>query len=130
MSLITQDDVVPGAVFKVWWPFMSHQREDDRLAWTVGWQQEFYDEIAYYWQGEGAQIRTVVSLHRPAPQYEVRVFFQRHWQHPDGLEPPRRSLHVETLTRFLKFANGRSLAFLEGNRGDNELIATIWEGQP
>lgn len=57
-------------------------------TWVPGWLFEpcgrYGEDVQEVWDGEGLQLRTIVSLHKPGPKYPERVFYVRQWQAPCG----------------------------------------------
>ena len=137
---MTRTDLTVGATFEVWWPFRMQEvgavdvdgfrKEPDRIIWHPGWDAEcggaYGEAWDFCWNGEGAQVRTSVSIHSPGETYQPRIFFKRQWKAPDGTASRPGPLIVETEGRFLRWLTGKSLAFLSENRGHDDVVATIW----
>lgn len=95
-----------GWTYETWWPFKRTtytQWDEDGPAevatWAPGWDYKILDEhgnSASVWDGEGAVIFTVVSLHRPSPRYPERAFYIRQWRSPDGKVFGRDTLRMIT----------------------------------
>lgn len=103
-------DIGPGDVFKIAHPFV---REDfngpDGLVktWKPGTRQETPDDVNFFTiaDGEGLQVLTVVSLHRPG-SYPTRVFYTRKWIDPSGGEFGKRDLHCKGVSAFRQIIKG------------------------
>lgn len=89
--------LVPGVTYEAWHPFKREEYQpipDDPeggypakcATWVPGWRYEDCgpEDVEEVWDGEGEQLRTVVSTHRPGPRYPERVFYTRQWRAPDG----------------------------------------------
>ena len=76
-------------------------------TWVPGWDYEpdGPESMAPVWNGEGHEIRTVVSIHTPAPRYPTRVFYTRRWRDPDGHEFGRAGLRITTAAAFRRWLN-------------------------
>lgn len=137
---MTQEADTPtvGAIFERWWPF--HLIKESRRApdgspltdgfWCAGWETEsggdYGEDAIQTWNGEGAQVRTVISIHKPGPTFAPRIFYVRQWRNPEGEIIGKRRLFVETEGAFRRFLSGATLHFLAEARGEQDLIATIW----
>lgn len=102
-------DPVEGATYGRWYPF---KREDfhgfdadgpfTSPTWNPGWRYELvghYGDSCPVWDGEGVQMRHVVSIHKPG-RYPTRVFYTRQFRSPDGWLFGKTSLRMTTLAAF------------------------------
>lgn len=89
-------DIKAGDVFRVRFPFVRKMRTvwdiEDPFAgasqvetWVPGVANRFVppDDGEAYANGEGWQILTVVSVHKPG-RFPARVFFTQQFEDPDG----------------------------------------------
>jgi hypothetical protein len=89
--------LLAGTTYAAWHPFKREEYQpipDDPesgypakcATWVPGWRYEPSgpEDMEEVWDGEGVQLRTIVSLHRPGARYPERVFYTRQWQAPNG----------------------------------------------
>lgn len=104
-------DMVPGAVFERWHPFKREEvnRWNEEggykaMSWIPGWRYEMYcqDDGEPVWDGEGVEIRRLVSLHKP-DRYPERAFYVRQWRDPDGKVFGKTALRMTTSSAFRKW---------------------------
>lgn len=115
MDQASTADIKPGDVFKIKHPFV---REDfngpDGLekTWKPGTRQEQIanDDFVTMADGEGLQVLTVVSLHRPG-SYPTRVFYTRKWIDPNGGEFGKRDLLCKSVSAFRQIIKGYRWAY-------------------
>ena len=85
------EDGPPPAAIKVWQP---------------GWDQEASQYGEHHWcEAWGAEIRTIVSIHKPG-RYPERVFYVRQWRDPDGKVFGKKSLRILASRDFRRWASG------------------------
>lgn len=103
--------MVPGAVFERWYPFKREEVEiwdNDgaigAISWVPGWyyQDSGPEDQEPAWDGEGVEIRTLVSLHKPG-RYPERAFYVRQWRDPDGKVFGKTALRMTTASAFRKW---------------------------
>lgn len=111
MDQASTADIKPGDVFKVKHPFVF---EDYALSWKPGTiaqhegpNGERSPGVAH---GNGFQVLTVVSLHRPGP-YPTRVFYTRKWIDPNGGEFGKRDLLCKSVSAFRQIIKGYRWAY-------------------
>lgn len=78
-----------------------------RPTWVPGWKagETYYGERNWC-EGWGAELRTVVSIHRPG-KYPERVFYVRQWRDPDGRVFGKKGLRIVASRDFRTWATGR-----------------------
>lgn len=81
-------------------------RPKPQSTWIPGWDSgaDYYDEWTAC-EGWGAEIRTVVSVHRPG-HYPERVFYIRQWRDPDGRLFGKKRLRILASRDFRSWARG------------------------
>lgn len=115
-----------GVTYRVWFPFKrdTYERfEGDGSAetptWIPGWRYEqcgeYGEDSEAAWDGEGAESRLIVSIHRPG-RYPARAFYVRQWQAPDGKIFGKSNLRVTTVGAFRNWLRGSKTAHLFDDR--------------
>lgn len=106
---------IPGATFTVRHPFIrdTYTDMDAEGGWTVPcWRpgtihaHRTYDcgEV-YFAHGEGSQVLSVVSTHKPG-KYPERIFYTRAWMDPDGKVFGKGKLRCATVQTFAGLVHG------------------------
>ena len=103
------DEIKEGDVFRVRFPFVRKLgfvgHDDDghcyEETWTpgVGNRLVYPDDAEAYANGEGWQILTVVSTHKPG-RFPMRVFYTQEWEDPDGRVFGKAKCRVLTVQAF------------------------------
>lgn len=81
--------------------------------------------------GQGAQLLTVVSRHKPG-KYPERVFYTRKWRDPDGKEFGKPELRITSMVAWRAKISGyrHPYELSGGNRRPADLIAGPTQGVP
>ena len=98
------------------WPFQVADREAIEChaawEWKPGMRSEYhqididYGERTWRSDGLGRTEISVVSVHKPSPRHDYRVFYYQRWLSPDGRVEGKRALKMKTLRRFRTIAKG------------------------
>lgn len=116
--------IADGAVFEVRYPFKRTtftQWDEDGSSKISSWAPGWYSEPAGpeseipAWDGEGAEIRSVISVHKPG-NYPARVFYTRQWRDPNGNVFGKPGLRMTTVTAFRKWRRHSTLLRLSYER--------------
>lgn len=119
--------IAVGEVFEVPYPFVRdtyHGIEQDEEgegwhevalpSWKPGTRSEYTGapdgDTGSVADAMGAQILTVISLHRPG-KYPERVFFTRQWRDPDGKVWGKTKLRITTRGAFSALCAGYRHSF-------------------
>lgn len=107
-----------GECFEVPYPFVrdtyvSHQDDEEGPSsievptWKPGvrFEDEGYGDVEAYADAMGAQLLTVVSVHKPG-RFPTRVFYTRQWRDPDGAVWGKGKLRMTTLPAFTTLRGG------------------------
>lgn len=108
-----------GQVFTVTHPFIREEvslppadPEATGLNLVMSWRPGIRDELIDQWgssdkfaDGVGAQILTVVSVHKPG-RYPRRVFYTRQWRSPDGKVFGKPNLRIKAINAFKTLVKG------------------------
>lgn len=103
-----------GRAYEAWHPFKREQYtgfdEEGGFAsetWVPGWRYEPCgpEDVEEVWDGEGVQLRTIVSIHKPG-KYPERVFYVRQWRDPDGRVFGNTALRVVVTPTFRHWLYG------------------------
>lgn len=105
--------IASGEIIVVKYPFVRHiysppHPDDlDEMCWRPGVRlenvgPESCESVA---DGEGQQVFTVVSIHKPG-KYPTRVFYTRKWIDPDGKTFGKGSLKMISANAFLRRISG------------------------
>lgn len=77
-----------------------------RETWVPGWDEhENYYGTVHICDGWGAELRSVVSVHKPG-RYPERVFYVRQWRDPNGRVFGKARLRVLASRDFRAWARG------------------------
>lgn len=107
-------DYAEGQVIEVPYPFIwedYHGLDADGPFTKKSWQPGVHNVMVYpdeceaVADGLGAQILTVVSVHKPG-RFPARVFFTRTWRDPDGKKFGKGKCRVMTVEAFRRRARG------------------------
>jgi hypothetical protein len=111
-------ELAAGDVFEVAHPFVwekvSLPPDDpeggyrEGMSWRPGVTQgepDHWGECDMVAHGIGAQILTVVSVHKPG-RFPSRVFYTRRWRSPGGKEFGKGALRVKSLNAFTRLVRG------------------------
>lgn len=94
------DEPASGALF---------QAPQPHATWQPGWSYEACgphgEDSEEVWGGEGVQLRTIVSIHKPG-RFPTRVFYTRQWRDPDGKVFGKTSLRVVVAPTFRHWLMG------------------------
>ena len=110
-SRTARGDIVAGETYSAWWAFKrtTYTRFDEEggsevETWAPGWEYEAFgpEDSLPVWQGQGAQLRTVVAVYKPG-RFPERVFYTRRWRDPDGKEFGRDGLRITTAEAFRRW---------------------------
>lgn len=110
-SRTARGDIVAGETYSAWWAFKrtTYTRFDEEggsevETWAPGWEYEAFgpEDSVPVWQGQGAQLRTVVAVYKPG-RFPERVFYTRRWRDPDGKEFGRDGLRITTAEAFRRW---------------------------
>lgn len=106
---VNTPEIAEGAVFTVEYPFcrdVFETYDNDgpirEKTWRPGVRHELVapdGATATQMDGLGAQILTVVSVHKPG-RFPTRVFYTRKWRTPEGKEFGKSALRIKTLHAF------------------------------
>lgn len=118
-----------GRVFEVPYPFIKdtwiehYDGEDGPMTdeiptWRPGTRAEScdvgnaYSHIERWAEADamGAQILTVVSVHKPG-RFPTRVFYTRQWRDPDGKTFGKTKCRITTVPAFITLIAGYRVAF-------------------
>lgn len=104
----------PDDTFEVRYPFIRDTYTEydvdgpcERKTWRPGvrFEQHAPDDADAVADGVGAQIVTVVDVHKPG-RFQTRVFYTRQWRSPDGRLFGKGGLKVKTLQAFRRLIAG------------------------
>lgn len=112
-------EIEPGQVFTVAHPFVREEVSlppDDPdatglnlvMSWRPGIRHEQTDQWGSsdtFAEGIGAQILTVVSVHRPG-RYPARIFYTRQWRDPAGKLFGKPNLRIKAVSAFKTLVKG------------------------
>lgn len=129
-----------GRTYAAWFPFkrekyLPHYEYEDpasgggpqrpppeRDTWVPGWKIEIVHagpediDESPSWDGDGAMLLTVVSLHKPGPTYPTRAFYVRQWRDPDGRVFGKANLRCITASALKAWLRGSKTAHLFEDR--------------
>ena len=121
--------LIEGRTYEVWYPFKreTYTRFEaegctDEPTWAPGWRYEGrdvgYGEAAFdaEWDGDGAMLLTVVSLHKPGKTYPERAFYVRQWRDPDGKVFGKKNLRIVSSRALVGWLNGGKTQHLNDDR--------------
>lgn len=94
-----------GDVFTLRYPYIRCTYEDT-LGWKPGTKPYYAGDLYEEADGEGFVEYTLISLHKPADKYPMRVFYTRRWIDPDGLSFGKTRLYVAVLSKFKRLLQG------------------------
>ncbi len=115
--------LIVGETYQAWHPFTRGEHTDlfdfeeagsggtfampaPHPTWVPGFRFEqcgqYGEDTEEVWDGEGVQLRTVISLHKPA-HYPERVFYVRQWRDPSGKVFGKANLRVEVAGVFRRW---------------------------
>lgn len=79
----------------------------EQKTWRPGTRPEAIapDDAEMVADALGAQIVTIVSIHKPG-RFPARVFFTRRWRDPNGREFGKGKLYITTAGAFRQIING------------------------
>lgn len=118
--------VKEGAVISIAHPFVRDTIElidesgpYEKKTWVPGVRHEQYgpEDTEAVADGIGAQILTVVSVHKPG-RFPMRVFYVRRWRDPDGREFGKRKCHIKTAQAFGWIIRGYRVEFRMSEPGE------------
>lgn len=125
-------EVRPGDEFRVWFPFVRETvslLEPDgaggpcfveRESWRPGVRNVAVapDDCESHADGEGEQVLTVVSIHKPGLRYPPRVFYVQEWVDPERKRFGKKKLRMTTLAAFRRklFGYIHPVAVVAGKR--------------
>lgn len=119
--------LVAGETYQAWHPFTKGEYDDlldledpasgavcqapkPVATWIPGFRFEpcgqYGEDTEEVWDGEGVQLRTIVSLHKPGPTYPERVFFVRQWKAPSGKVFGKTGLRIAVAGEFRRWLRG------------------------
>lgn len=119
--------LIVGETYRAWHPFTQGEYLDcldfedpasggtfappkPSLTWVPGFRFEpcggYGEDTVEAWDGEGVQLRTVISLHKPGPTYPERVFYVRQWRAPNGRVFGKTGLRVAVSPVFRRWLRG------------------------
>ncbi len=118
-ALAAASDVVAGAEFTVTHPFCwdlaSRPSGDPEgpysqefMSWRPGVRYELlppYGDSEAIADGNGAQVLTVVSVHKPG-RFPARVFYTRRWIDPRGQSFGKGALRIKIVSAFRRLVRG------------------------
>jgi hypothetical protein len=108
------DALKPGAEIEIAYPFVRESVSlfdgdgySETLSWRPGTRGELVapDDSEMVADGIGAQIMTIISIHKPG-RFPERVFFTRRWRDPSGKEFGKSKLCMTTSGAFRLRAKG------------------------
>jgi hypothetical protein len=119
------NELSEGQVCRAWHPFMRQTFQPfpepvlpgdwaglyvtppEVPTWVPGWRYEDCgpEDVEEVWDGEGEQLRTIVSIHKPG-RYPTRVFYTRQWRDPDGKVFGKPPLRMTTMQAFRTWLSG------------------------
>lgn len=113
-------DIVAGTTYSAWQAFKRTTYTDydeeggfEVPTWAPGWEYEAYgpEDSRPVWQGQGAQLRTVIAVFKPG-RYPERVFYTRQFRDPSGKIFGRDGLRITTAQAFRRWMAGEHLTRL------------------
>lgn len=96
-----REEIKPGAYFERPWPFYKTPTILGGETWKLGARRDELegDLVA---DADGTAIYKVVSIHKPGPKFQTRVFFTKEFKDPERVSCGREKLCCETIGRFKK----------------------------
>lgn len=114
-----------GKTYEVWFPFYRTTwfppdvDAQEVETWAPGWRMEGrdigYGEAAFdeKWDGDGALLIELVSLHKPGKSYAERAFYVRQWRDPNGKIFGKRNLRCISSRAIIEWLGGSKTDHLE-----------------
>ncbi len=118
--------LIVGETYRAWHPFTRGEYQDPfdfedpasggtfqmpkpHATWAPGFRFEpcgrHGEDTEEVWDGEGVQLRTIVSFHKPA-HYPERVFYVRQFRDPGGKVFGKSALRIEVTFKFRRWLRG------------------------